>query len=77
MLRARISMHVAYPGAGTYVTRMIVAMKLWQCEKKTSSWCVYHPNSLIYSLQGPFNKECLFASKTDGSAMDSYLSVGA
>ena len=49
--------------------------------KKTSSqlhsWCVYHPHSLIYSLQGYLNKECLFASKKDGSAMGAYLSVGA
>ena len=69
-VRARISMHVAYPGASTYVARTIVATK------NTSSWCVYHPHSLTYSLQG-YYKECLFASKKDDSAMGAYLSVGA
>ena len=81
MLRTYVRAHIHARGAtmcaSTYVARTIVATKLWQCEKKTSSWCVYHAHSLIYSLQGYLNKECLFASKKDGSAMGAYLSVGA
>ena len=74
MLHACISMHVA---ASTYVARTIVATKLWQCEKRPQAVCVYHPHLLIYSLGGYLNKECLFASKKDGSAMGAYLLVGA
>ena len=43
----------------------------------TSNSCFYHSHSLIYSLQGHLDQECLFVSKMDGSAMGAYLSVGA
>ena len=60
--------HIHARGATTYVARTFVATKLWQCARA---------QSLIYSLQGYSNKECLFVSKNDGSAMGAYLSVGA
>ena len=64
--------------ASTYVARTIVVTKLWQCEKDLELVCP--PPSfadILARLQGYLNKECLFVSKKDGSAMGAYLSVGA